>query len=126
MHHTFFRKKKNKDSEFDVSLHLPYLFYYIRLACMFQDEFTGDGVDLYDDVIAAPAGGNGGVSSGNTGDGGGDTTSPNEETNGNAPYHQLGNNIQPNQIGRRHQLYVGNLTWVYIYTYICNDLSYYI
>lgn len=83
---------------------------------MFQDEFAGDGVDLYDDVIAAPAGGNGGVSSGNTGDGGGDTTSPNEETNGNAPYHQLGNNIQPNQIGRRHQLYVGNLTWVYTCT----------
>lgn len=81
---------------------------------MFQDEFAGDGVDLYDDVIAAPAGGNGGVSSSNTGDGGGDTTSPNEETNGNAPYHQLGNNIQPNQIGRRHQLYVGNLTWVFI------------
>lgn len=68
---------------------------------------------MYDDVIAAPAGGNGGVSSGNTGDGGGDTTSTNEETNGNAPYHQLGNNIQPNQIGRRHQLYIGNLTWVY-------------
>jgi len=80
---------------------------------LFQDEFAGDGVDLYDDVIAAPAGGNGGVSSGNTGEGGGDTTSPSEETNGNAPYHQLGNNIQPNQIGRRHQLYVGNLTWVY-------------
>lgn len=77
-----------------------------------QDEFAGDGVDLYDDVIAAPAGGNGGVSTGNSGDGGGDTTSPNEETNGSAPYHQLGNNIQPNQIGRRHQLYVGNLTWV--------------
>lgn len=86
---------------------------------MFQDEFAGDGVDLYDDVIAAPAGGNGGVSSGNTGDGGGDTTSPNEETNGNAPYHQLGNNIQPNQIGRRHQLYVGNLTWVYICIHTC-------
>lgn len=79
---------------------------------VFQDEFAGDGVDLYDDVIAAPAGGNGGVSSANSGDGGGDTTSPNEETNGSAPYHQLGNNIQPNQIGRRHQLYVGNLTWV--------------
>lgn len=87
-------------------------------ACLFQDEFAGDGVDLYDDVIAAPAGGNGGVSSGNTGDGGGDTTSPNEETNGNAPYHQLGNNIQPNQIGRRHQLYVGNLTWVHMHAKI--------
>lgn len=99
-------------------------FYYCRLtlkdlfACVFQDEFAGDGVDLYDDVIAAPAGGNGGVSSGNTGDGGGDTTSPNEETNGNAPYHQLGNNIQPNQIGRRHQLYVGNLTWVCVQVYL--------
>lgn len=76
-----------------------------------QDEFAGDGVDLYDDVIAAPAGGNNN-SGGNNGEGGGDATSPNEDTNGGAPYHQLGNNIQPNQIGRRHQLYVGNLTWV--------------
>lgn len=81
-----------------------------------QDEFAGDGVDLYDDVIAAPSGGNGGVSGSNsTSGGGGDADASNisnEETNGNAPYHQLGNNIQPNQIGRRHQLYVGNLTWV--------------
>lgn len=96
-------------------------FYYNARLYLFQDEFAGDGVDLYDDVIAAPAGGNGGVSSGNTGESGGDTTSPNEETNGNAPYHQLGNNIQPNQIGRRHQLYVGNLTWVYIHVHRINS-----
>lgn len=35
-----------------------------------------------------------------------------EDTNGAPPYHQLGNNIQPNTIGRRYQLYIGNLSWV--------------
>ncbi|KAG8237750.1 hypothetical protein J437_LFUL014293, partial [Ladona fulva] len=81
-----------------------------------QDEFAGDGVDLYDDVISAPAAGGGG--------GGGDDntqsshpTTTNQNSGGrspntpNPPYQQMGNNIQPNQIGRRHQLYVGNLTW---------------
>lgn len=88
---------------------------------------------MYDDVISAPSGGNGGVSGNNStvggGGGGGDADTPNannEETNGNAPYHQLGNNIQPNQIGRRHQLYIGNLTWVnntffYHHHYQCNE-----
>lgn len=77
-----------------------------------KDEFAGDGVDLYDDVIATPTGGNGGVTGNNTGGNDSDSqNATNEETNGNAPYHQLGNNIQPNQIGRRHQLYIGNLTW---------------
>ena len=79
---------------------------------MNQDEFAGDGVDLYDDVIAAPPGGNGGVTGNNSGAADGEPGSPGEEANGNAPYHQMGNNIQPNQIGRRHQLYIGNLTWV--------------
>lgn len=77
-----------------------------------QDEFAGDGVDLYDDVIAAPPGGNGGVSANNSSTADGEPGSPSEETNGTAPYHQMGNNITPNQIGRRHQLYIGNLTWV--------------
>jgi len=104
------RKKKKEIANLMFDIYFCYLLSHL-FGYLFQDEFAGDGVDLYDDVIAAPAGGNGGVSSTNTGDGG-DTTSPNEETNGNAPYHQLGNNIQPNQIGRRHQLYIGNLTWV--------------
>lgn len=29
----------------------------------------------------------------------------------NGGFH-MGNSMQPNHIGRRHQLYVGNLTWV--------------
>lgn len=82
------------------------------LILMAQDEFAADGVDLYDDVIAAPPGGNGGVTGNNSNVTDGEPGSPSEETNGNAPYHQLGNNIQPNQTGRRHQLYIGNLTWV--------------
>jgi hypothetical protein len=107
-----FLKGKRKIANLMFEIYFCHIVLSHVFGYLFQDEFAGDGVDLYDDVIAAPAGGNGGVSSSNTGDGG-DTTSPNEETNGNAPYHQLGNNIQPNQIGRRHQLYIGNLTWVY-------------
>lgn len=43
-----------------------------------------------------------------------------EETNG-TPYQTQGNNITPNTIGRRHQLYVGNLTWVSITSQpLCN------
>lgn len=66
-------------------------------------------MDLYDDVIATPAAGPGGdtaeskhppVSNSNS-----------EETNGTT-YQTQGNNITPNTLGRRHQLYVGNLNWV--------------
>lgn len=32
------------------------------------------------------------------------------DTNGG--FSHIGNNLAPNHIGRRHQLYVGNLTWV--------------
>lgn len=73
-------------------------------------------MDLYDDVIAAPP---------STGGGGDENSQPphtpgppiqnsdgHSPNNANPPYHQMGNNIQPNQVGRRHQLYVGNLTWV--------------
>lgn len=58
---------------------------------------------------------------GNAGDGDGDAghhrdtgpPPPNvEDSNGAPPYHQHSNNITPNTIGRRHQLYVGNLSWV--------------
>lgn len=41
-----------------------------------------------------------------------DNRSPNDDANDNSGYNQLGNNIHPNQVGRRHQLYIGNLTWV--------------
>ena len=79
---------------------------------MNQDEFAGDGVDLYDDVIAAPPGGNGGVSNSDRDRSRDrDNSSPSEETNGNSSYHH-GNNTSSGGGGRRHQLYVGNLTWV--------------
>lgn len=32
------------------------------------------------------------------------------DTNGS--YMHMGNNVGPNHMNRRHQLYVGNLTWV--------------
>lgn len=77
---------------------------------LIKDEFAGDGVDLYDDVIAATDRVSGSEKV-DRGDRERDNRSPNEESNGTS-YHQLGNNIQPNQVGRRHQLYIGNLTWV--------------
>lgn len=69
-------------------------------------------MDLYDDVIAAAPGNTERGASESSERGERDRENAQEETNGTAPYHQLGNNIQPNQIGRRHQIYVGNLTWV--------------
>ena len=69
---------------------------------------------MYDDVIAAPPSSGGDDNSQPPHTPGppianSDGHSPN---NANPPYHQMGNNIQPNQVGRRHQLYIGNLTWV--------------
>jgi hypothetical protein len=81
-----------------------------------QDEFAGDGVDLYDDVIAAPpstgAGGDESSQAAHTPGPPIQNSDGHSPSNANPPYHQMGNNIQPNQVGRRHQLYVGNLTWV--------------
>jgi cleavage and polyadenylation specificity factor subunit 6/7 len=65
-------------------------------------------VDLYDDVIAAPAATNSTETTETNHQPA--TTASTEETNGNT-YSTQGNNITPN-VGRRHQLYVGNLTWV--------------
>lgn len=72
-----------------------------------QDEFIGDDVDLYDDVIAAPS------------------SEPHDRSDNATPALQIDRvdsndtngtghsyNLAPNHIGRRHQLYVGNLTWV--------------
>lgn len=79
----------------------------IGRAAPFQDDFGGDNVDLYDDVIAAPA------AKPEDGDGPPNSSVPHphppEETNGSAPYH---NNASSHHHGRRFQLYVGNLTWV--------------
>lgn len=75
----------------------------------FQDEFGGENVDLYDDVIAAP------TAKPEDGEGPPNSSAPQhnhppEETNGNAPYHN--NAPSHGHHGRRCQLYVGNLTWV--------------
>lgn len=64
---------------------------------------------MYDDVVAAPSSEphertdneNGSIPPGERVDG---------DTNGS--YMHGGNNMIPNHVGRRHQLYVGNLTWV--------------
>ena len=72
-----------------------------------QNEFNAE-VDLYDDVIAAPS-----ESHDRS-----DISTPasqidrveSHDTNGG--FAHIGNNLAPNHIGRRHQLYVGNLTWV--------------
>lgn len=73
---------------------------------LIQDDFAAESVDLYDDVIAAPA--TAATENNET------TSTPApaaEETNGTT-YQAQGNNITPSSVGRKHQLYVGNLTWV--------------
>ncbi|CAH1106328.1 unnamed protein product [Psylliodes chrysocephalus] len=73
-----------------------------------QDDFGGENVDLYDDVIAAPAGANNVDNSGDS-----NHHAPpgaNDEAGGNFTGPTVtANNV--NSSGRRHQLYVGNLTW---------------
>lgn len=60
---------------------------------------------MYDDVIAAPAGAN-------NGDGPGENNQPApaaEDVGAIAPNNAILNNVPT---GRKHQVYVGNLTWV--------------
>lgn len=74
-----------------------------------ESDYVGDE-DLYDDVVAAPSS---------------EPHERNENENGSMPsterpdgsdangsYSHMGNSYAPNHPGRRHQLYVGNLTWV--------------
>lgn len=74
-----------------------------------KDDYVGDE-DLYDDVVAAPSS---------------EPHERNDAENGSGPpidridcgdtngsYMHISNNVAPNHVGRRHQLYVGNLTWV--------------
>lgn len=74
----------------------------------FQDDFGGDNVDLYDDVIAAPPATNP--------DGDDANHQPNADGGNDQPGSFTGAQVTvvntPNASGRRHQLYVGNLTWV--------------
>lgn len=76
-----------------------------------EGDYGGDD-DLYDDVVAAPSSEphertdneNGSIPSTERPDG----------NDANGSYSHLGNTFAPNHPGRRHQLYVGNLTWVSI------------
>ena len=77
-----------------------------------QDEYAGED-DLYDDVIAAPS-----SEPHERVDNENGSAVPQERSDGvdtNGGYMHIGNNLAPNHIGRRHQLYVGNLTWVSVY-----------
>ncbi|XP_037813739.1 cleavage and polyadenylation specificity factor subunit 6 isoform X2 [Lucilia sericata] len=79
-----------------------------------QDEFAAEGVDLYDDIGAPPetttgtaavtVGGESPSQAGSGADEAGTAGS-------NGVYHQGSGSLAPNQVGRRFQLYVGNLTW---------------
>ncbi|XP_017011901.2 cleavage and polyadenylation specificity factor subunit 6 isoform X1 [Drosophila takahashii] len=81
-----------------------------------QDEFGGDGVDLYDDIggpteAAASGGGGGGTPSADGAAGPGSGESGERISGGpNGVYHQSGGSLTPT-MNRRYQLYVGNLTW---------------
>ncbi|GBP63826.1 Cleavage and polyadenylation specificity factor subunit CG7185 [Eumeta japonica] len=81
------------------------------------DEFGGENVDLYDDVLAAPGSGSGpsgpGPAKPEDADGPGTVTAhPPEETNGATPYNTAASGPPNAHHGRRFQLYVGNLTWL--------------
>lgn len=86
----------------------------------YQDDFTGDGVDLYDDISGpteVPTS-NATATTANTND----SDSPNQTnvnheavsagTGSNGIYHQGSANAAASSQARRFQLYVGNLTWV--------------
>lgn len=94
------------------TLHSRFNFY------LFQEEFAAEGVDLYDDIggPTEPSSVPPGVTvSANAVENaapvvGGDSAANGSGSNG--LYHQGGGSLTPNHMGRRYQLYVGNLTWV--------------
>lgn len=75
---------------------------------LLQEDFGGEGVDLYDDVIAAPPGGGGDGNSISRNDSNSNNDSG-SASNHSGSFH-MGNNI--NNHGGRFRLYIGNLTWV--------------
>ncbi|KAH8406306.1 hypothetical protein KR215_010765 [Drosophila sulfurigaster] len=81
-----------------------------------QDEFGGDGVDLYDDIggptepVASSGGGGGGTPTGEGTSGPGSVDGSSGGVGPNGVYHQ-GSGSQTPTMNRRYQLYVGNLTW---------------
>jgi len=76
-----------------------------------QEEFAGDGVDLYDDVIANSSGPREDLEDG----GDAASSSPTPSSNNVSKAHSIGDGregrdgITPL---RKHQAYVGGLTWV--------------
>lgn len=71
---------------------------------------------MYDDVISsAPADPGRNVDNANS-----TSSQPDRDENSeaNGAYHHVGNNLGSGHIGRRYQLYVGNLTWVNIFVCI--------
>lgn len=81
---------------------------WVEFLRLFQDEFGGENVDLYDDVIAAPSKPEDGDRPPSSAPS--HNSHPPEETNGNSSYHN--NGPSHHHGGRRFQLYIGNLTWV--------------
>lgn len=88
------------------------MYWVINFQIIFQEEFGGDGVDLYDDVIAAPPGGGDNNTSARSETGSNNDSS--SGTNHTNNFHHSSNNVN-NSIGAgRFRLYIGNLTWVSI------------
>lgn len=90
-----------------------------------QEDFGGDGTDLYDDVLAVPT---------TTGNGNGPSATQIDNSQASvAPIDRLdevesnGGGYSNHHMARRHQLYVGNLTWVsfffvfFFYEQRCNN-----
>ncbi|XP_054734534.1 cleavage and polyadenylation specificity factor subunit 6 isoform X3 [Anastrepha obliqua] len=82
-----------------------------------QDEFAGEGVDLYDDIggpTESASVTSGATVSANSAENATPVVGSDTAGNGggsNGLYHQSGGSLTPNHMGRRYQLYVGNLTW---------------
>lgn len=94
------------------------------MCLLFSQDFGAEGVDLYDDVISAPS------ASLEDND---DNVQPPPTNNGSGPHSSppMDKYQSPSAImrgdrdgGRRHQLYVGNLTWVIIFKFFITPARY--
>lgn len=65
---------------------------------------------MYDDVVAAPSSEPHERTDNN--ENGNQAERGPDGVDSNGGYSQMGNSFPPSFAGRRHQLYVGNLTWV--------------
>lgn len=73
-----------------------------------EGDYVGDE-DLYDDVVAAPSSE---PHERNDNENGSNSAERPDGNDANGSYSHMGSSFAPNHLGRRHQLYVGNLTWV--------------